>query len=68
MRGSIRVTFAGLLSLAGGFSSRDALAGDPPRLAAAIPAINATIAASGADVAVVFSTLDGRTRWSFHAD
>jgi beta-lactamase class A len=38
------------------------------RLSAAIPAIESTIKKSGAEVAVAFRTLDGRTQWYFHAD
>ena len=38
------------------------------RLAAAIPAIESTIRKSGAEVAVAFRTLDGRTQWYWHAD
>ena len=42
-------------------------AGDA-RLAAALPGIEAGIAKSGADVAVAFRTLDGRSQWFLHAD
>lgn len=38
------------------------------RLAAAIPAIESTIEKSGADVAVAFRTLDGKTQWFSRAD
>jgi beta-lactamase class A len=38
------------------------------RLTAAIAAIESTIKKSGAEVAVAFRTLDGRTQWYFHAD
>jgi beta-lactamase class A len=38
------------------------------RLAAAIPAIEATIARSGAEVAVAYQSLDGRSRWLLRAD
>lgn len=38
------------------------------RLAAAIPVIQQRIQKSGADVAVAFRTLDGKTEWFFHAD
>jgi beta-lactamase class A len=39
-----------------------------PRLAAVIPAIESQIEQSGADVAVAFRTLDGRTQWLRRAD
>jgi beta-lactamase class A len=39
-----------------------------PRIAAAVPAITGTIAKSGADVAVAFRTLDGRTEWLLRVD
>jgi beta-lactamase class A len=42
-------------------------AGDA-RLAAALPGIESEIAKSGADVAVAFCTLDGRSQWFLHAD
>jgi beta-lactamase class A len=48
-------------------------AGSDPRIDAAIPAIEAAIQKSGAEVAVAFRTLDDRTQWlrsadeSFHA-
>lgn len=38
------------------------------RLAAAVPAIEATIAKSGAEVAVAFESLDGRAAWFLRAD
>jgi beta-lactamase class A len=38
------------------------------RLAAAAPSIEATIEKSGADVAVVFQSLDGRSSWLLRAD
>jgi beta-lactamase class A len=43
-------------------------AGQDSRLAAAIPAIQQSIQKSGADVGVVFRTLDGKTEWFFRAD
>jgi beta-lactamase class A len=53
----------GLLgSLCSGASAEDA------RLAAAIPALEASIRDSGAAVAVAFETLDGRARWLVRAD
>ena len=52
----------GELSYAG-----SALAGDP-RLASAIPAIESTIEKSGAEVAVAFRTLDGKSQWLRRAD
>lgn len=39
-----------------------------PRLASAIPAIEAAIDQSGADVAVALRTLDGRSEWLLRAD
>jgi beta-lactamase class A len=39
-----------------------------PRLAAVIPAIESQIEQSGADVAVAFRTLDGKTQWLRRAD
>jgi beta-lactamase class A len=42
-------------------------AGDA-RLAAALPGIESEIARSGADVAVAFRTLDGRSQWLLRAD
>src|SRR5262249_42176110 len=38
------------------------------RLAAAIPGIESAIRHSGAEVAVAFRTLDGRSEWLLHAD
>jgi beta-lactamase class A len=43
-------------------------AAQDPRLSAAIPGIEATIRQSGAEVAVAFRTLDGKTQWLLHAD
>jgi beta-lactamase class A len=68
MGGAIRVTFVGLLGLAAGFNGQGALAASPSKLSAATPAIQTEIAGSGAEVAVAFRTLDGRTQWFFHAD
>jgi beta-lactamase class A len=68
MRGSLRGIFAGLLGLVAGFSSQNAFATSTSRLSAAIPVITSEIDRSGADVAVAFGTLDGKTQWSFHAD
>jgi len=56
MRGTLLLAFAAFLW-------RDGSAAPDPRLAAAIPAIESTIKKSGADVAVAFRTLDGRTQW-----
>jgi beta-lactamase class A len=39
-----------------------------PRLAAAVAAIESTIAKSGADVAVVYQSLDGRASWYLEPD
>jgi beta-lactamase class A len=44
------------------------LAAGDARLAAALPGIESDIAASGADVAVAFRTLDGRSQWLLRAD
>jgi len=43
-------------------------AAQDPRLAAAVPGIEALIGKSGADVAVAFRTLDGRSAWLRNAD
>lgn len=43
-------------------------AGPQARLAAAIPAIETTIGKSGAEVAVAFQSLDGRSSWLLRAD
>ena len=56
-----------LLVLAAGFWRHGSAAPDP-RLAAAIPRIESAIERSGADVAVAFRTLDGRTQWLRRAD
>jgi len=56
-----------LLVLAAGFW-RHGLAAPDPRLAAAIPRIESAIERRGADVAVAFRTLDGRTQWLRRAD
>lgn len=61
------VAFPLLLAL-GGFGWRDCPALPDARLSASIPAIQATIARSGADVAVAFRTLDGTTEWLLRAD
>jgi beta-lactamase class A len=44
------------------------VAAQDARLAAAIPSIEAAIARSGADVAVAFRSLDGRSSWFVRAD
>jgi beta-lactamase class A len=44
------------------------VAADDPRLGAAIPGIEAAIRSSGADVAVAFRTLDGKSEWLRNAD
>jgi beta-lactamase class A len=46
----------------------DCVAAQDPRLAAAIPGIESTIRQSGAEVAVAFRTLDGRSEWLLNAD
>jgi beta-lactamase class A len=58
---------AWLLLLAGAFC-RDVCAARDPRLTAAIPGIEALTASSGAEVAVAFRTLDGRSEWFLRAD
>jgi beta-lactamase class A len=54
--------------LLGGFCAAAPASPQDPRLAAAIPAIEAAIEKSGADVAVAFETLDGRASWFRRAD
>ena len=66
-RGLRGVAFPLLVAL-GGFGCRDCPALPDPRLAAAIPGIEATIRKSGADVAVAFRTHDGTTEWLWRAD
>jgi len=56
------VASAGLLFSGGSVGAKD------PRLAAAIPSIEAAIEKSGADVAVALRTLDGRSSWFLRAD
>src|SRR5690349_8269791 len=56
------VASAGVLFSGGSVRAQD------PRLAAAIPSIEAAIEKSGADVAVAFRTLDGRSSWFLRAD
>jgi beta-lactamase class A len=59
---------AALLCCPGAFSYQEACAAQDPRLTAAVPGIEALIAASGAEVAVAFRTLDGSSEWFLHAD
>jgi beta-lactamase class A len=59
---------AGLLLLIGPCRADPTSAPGDPRLAAAIPAIEAVIARSGADVAVAFRSLDGPSSWYRQAD
>jgi beta-lactamase class A len=63
----VSVAAWGWLVLGGPCSAHSAPAADA-RLAAALPAIEATIDKSGADVAVVFRSLDGRASWLLKAD
>ena len=56
------VASAGVLFSGGSVRAQD------PRLAAAIPSIEVAIEKSGADVAVAFRTLDGRSSWFLRAD
>jgi beta-lactamase class A len=57
-----------LLLACGARACPAAARGEDPRLAAAIPTIESTIHASGAEVAVAFRTLDGETQWLRQAD
>ena len=71
-RRSAALVLGGMLALTP-FGGALGAAGPDPRIDAAIPAIEAAIQKSGAEVAVAFRTLDGRTQWlrgadeSFHA-
>src|SRR5215467_8873365 len=64
---SVAAVCAVLLFPAGLCRAAPVVAPDP-RLAAAIPSIEAAIAKSGADVAVAFQSLDGRSSWFVRAD
>src|SRR5215472_18112851 len=64
---SVVALCAGALLPGGPCRAAPAAAPDP-KLAAAIPSIEAAIAESGADVAVAFRTLDGRSSWFLRAD
>lgn len=57
---------AWLLALCAGLAG-PAIADPDPRLAAAVEAIESAIARSGAEVAVAFRTLDGRSKWQRQA-
>jgi beta-lactamase class A len=57
-----RPSYSGSAAPGGSASAHD------PRLANALPAIETTIKKSGADVAVAFRTLDGRSEWLRRAD
>src|SRR5215471_13555679 len=59
---SISLLFVIFLAAGGNASGRDA------KLKAAEATIQKSIAASGADVAVYFKTLDGMAEWSTHPD
>jgi beta-lactamase class A len=63
---SLALAGCGLLGLVG-FQDGPAAVQDP-KLAAVIPAIEATIARSGAEVAVALCTLDGTSEWFVRAD
>ena len=71
-RRSAALVLGGMLALTP-FGGALGAAGPDPRIDAAIPAIEAAIQKSGAEVAVAFRTLDDRTQWlrsadeSFHA-
>jgi beta-lactamase class A len=54
--------------LPGSPSRAASVAAQDARLAAAIPSVEAAIAKSGADVAVAFRSLDGRSSWFVRAD
>jgi beta-lactamase class A len=54
--------------LAGGLCLADSVSAPDARLAAAIPALETTIGTSGAEVAVAFQSLDGRSSWLLRAD
>jgi beta-lactamase class A len=67
--------FVGILALSvscvmglGEFALVRPAMGQEAKLAGAIPGIEEAIRKSGADVAVAFRTLDGKTEWHFHAD
>lgn len=57
-----------LLLLGSVCGAAQCLAAGDARLAAALPGIEADIDKSGADVAVAFRTLDGRSQWFLRAD
>jgi beta-lactamase class A len=59
---------AAAVLLPGSPSRAASVAAQDARLAAAIPSIEAAIARSGADVAVAFRSLDGRSSWFVRAD
>ena len=63
----LSVPACGCLLLLGACVAQPVSAQDP-RLAAAIPAIEAAVAKSGADVAVTYQALDGRSSWSLRPD
>jgi beta-lactamase class A len=64
-RPGLLILAAATLALLGAAPSR---AAPDARLAAALPEIEKTIAASGAEVAVAFRALDGKQQWFFNAD
>ena len=57
-----------LIALAKCLATDCVAAAQDARLAAAIPGIESAIRHSGAEVAVAFRTLDGRSEWLLHAD
>jgi len=62
-----RTAFCATILFLGTFLSRGAFAQDA-RLATAIPAIEERIQKSGAEVAIAFRTLDGKSEWFLRAD
>ena len=64
---AVAAACASVLCLCGSSRAAPVAAGDP-RLAAAISSIEAAIEKSGADVAVAFRSLDGRSSWYRRAD
>lgn len=64
---AVAAACAGVLCFCGA-SRAVPVAAQDPKLAAAIPSIEAAIEKSGADVAVAFRSLDGRSSWFRRAD
>jgi beta-lactamase class A len=63
-----RVPCACLLALSAGIPGAAAAGAEDAKLARVIPAVEATIASSGAEVAVALRTLDGWSEWLRRAD